>query len=261
MFRRYECVRQVDDSDCGAAALATIARYHGITFGLQAMRDLAGTDRIGTNLLGLLGAAERLGFAAKAVEGSYEALAAAPLPAIAHVHTPEGLGHFVVLHRASKKSVVIADPARGVEKLTRDEFCATWTGYLLLMTPDETAAQVRPEHGEISSPMLRFASLLQIHRGLLVEGFVCAVLMTLLGITTSYFVQHLVDSVLVRGEARFLNALGVGMVMIVLFRTLFGAVRHSASAPPSDSLRNSRRSGGLNRTSGAARAHDGHGCH
>ena len=49
--------------------------------------------------------------------------------------------------------------------------------------------------------------------------------MTLLGISTSYFVQHLVDSVLVRGEARLLNALGVGMLVIVVFRTLFGVLR------------------------------------
>ena len=49
--------------------------------------------------------------------------------------------------------------------------------------------------------------------------------MTLLGVATSYFVQHLVDSVLVRHEGRLLNALGVGMVLILLFRTLFGVLR------------------------------------
>src|SRR5207248_6209768 len=42
---------------------------------------------------------------------------------------------------------------------------------------------------------------------------------------TSYFVQHLVDSVLVRQEVRLLNALGVGMVLVVAFRTLLGALR------------------------------------
>ena len=65
MSRRYQIVRQSDESDCGAAALATVALYHGLPLGLQKARDLAGTDRIGTNLLGLLEAAERLGFSAK----------------------------------------------------------------------------------------------------------------------------------------------------------------------------------------------------
>ena len=36
------------------------------------MRDLAGTDRIGTSLRGLLQAAEALGFAAKAVKGAQQ---------------------------------------------------------------------------------------------------------------------------------------------------------------------------------------------
>ena len=49
--------------------------------------------------------------------------------------------------------------------------------------------------------------------------------MTLLGISTSYFVQHLVDSVLVRGETPLLNALGLGMVLVIVFRTAFGVLR------------------------------------
>ena len=60
---------------------------------------------------------------------------------------------------------------------------------------------------------------------MLAEAFVCTLLMTLLGVSTSYFIQHLVDSVLVRHEERLLNALGIGMVLILLFRTLLGLLR------------------------------------
>src|SRR6516164_6955872 len=117
MFRKYTCVRQHDQSDCGAAALATVALHYRRPLGLEQLRDLAGTDRIGTNLLGLLQAAERLGFSARGVKGPYEALPQVPLPAIAHVKTEEGLGHFVVLYQVKKNAVVVADPARGVRKL------------------------------------------------------------------------------------------------------------------------------------------------
>lgn len=224
MFQRFHCVRQADGSDCGAAALATIARHHGVEFGLQTMRELAGTDRVGTNLWGLMQAAERIGFAAKAVKGSYEALMSAPLPAIAHIKTAEGLGHFVVLHRVARKGVVIADPARGVQKLSQAQFSRQWTGYVLLLMPDETRKSREVVPG-MKGPTWRFWSLLQMQRGILFEASLCALLMTLLGISTSYFIQHLVDSVLVRGETRLLNALGVGMVAILLFRTLFGMLR------------------------------------
>jgi HlyB family type I secretion system ABC transporter len=224
VLRRYAFVRQDDGSDCGAAALATIARHYRLNVGLQQMRDLAGTDRIGTNLLGLVQAAERLGFSARGVKGPYDALPGIPLPSIAHVRTEEGLGHFVVLHRVGPQGVVVADPARGIRRLTRGEFCATWTGYLLLVAP-ETGLRPAGMGQTPATPWRRFLGLLSAHTPILAEAFVCALLMTVLGISTSYFIQHLVDSVLVRNEGRLLNALGIGMVLVVLFKTLFGVLR------------------------------------
>ena len=82
---RYALVRQNDSTDCGAASLATVLRHYQMTMGLEQLRELTGTDRIGTNLLALMNAAEKLGFSAKGVEGPYSALTQIPLPAIAHV--------------------------------------------------------------------------------------------------------------------------------------------------------------------------------
>src|SRR5262249_1017437 len=74
-------------------------------------------------------------------------------------------------------------------------------------------------------PWRRLFGLLRAHTPVLVEACICALLMTLLGVATSYFLQHLVDSVLVRYEKRLLNALGIGMVLLLLFRTLFSMLR------------------------------------
>jgi ATP-binding cassette subfamily B protein len=229
MNGRFVCVKQNDASDCGAAALATVALHHRRPISLEQVRDLAGTDRVGTNLAGLLGGAEKLGFSARGVKGPYEALPQVPLPAVAHTKTDEGLGHFVVLHRVRKDGVVVADPARGVVKLTRDEFCRAWTGYLLLMVPDP-AARPQARARAPRSAGCRFLSLLRPHTAVLAEAFFCALLMTLLGVATSYYVQHLVDWVLVHRENRLLNALGVGMVLITVFRALFSALRNYLAA-------------------------------
>jgi ATP-binding cassette subfamily B protein len=128
-----------------------------------------------------------------------------------------------VLHQVTKRGVLVADPGRGVRTMAADEFKSAWTGYLLLLAPDQ--AGPRRIGGEPLSPWRRFLGLLTCHTGLLAEAVVCAILMTVLGVSTSYFVQHLVDSVLVRQEVRLLNALGVGMVLVVVFRTLFGLLR------------------------------------
>jgi ATP-binding cassette, subfamily C, bacteriocin exporter len=220
MFRRYVCVRQGDQSDCGPAALATIALHHGLRVSRERLREVTGTDRVGTNLLGLLKGAEKLGLRGRAVKGDFAGLASVPLPAIAHVKTKEGLGHYVVLHEVKTDRVIVADPAAGIERRSKDDFCASWTGYALLLSP----APAFTKGGDISAGR-RFMQLVLRQRGLLVEAFVCAVLMTVLGLSTSLFVQHLVDGVLVQHQSSLLDALGIGMVVIVLFRTVFSALR------------------------------------
>ncbi len=221
MFGKYVCVRQQDETDCGPAVLATIALHYRMPVPVQKLRALAGTDRAGTNLLGLVRGAEQIGMTARAVKGSYEELTAAPLPAIAHCTTEEGFGHFVVLHRVRKDSVVVADPSKGVLTLSRDRFCRTWSGHLLLVAFEGA----KPEGGLPPSPWRRFYSLLRPQAGLLWEAFFCAILVTVLGLSTSFFLQHLVDSVLVHGETRLLNGLAIGMVIVLVFRCLLSGVR------------------------------------
>lgn len=219
----YACVRQRDQSDCGAAALATIALHHGRAVGLQKVREFAGTDRIGTNLSGMIEGASKLGFSARAVKGPFEALAGVPLPAIAHVVTEQRLGHFVVLHRVGKQEVVLADPAQGVVRWTTEQFRARWTGYLILLAKDREPEDAPT--GAASGALARFLGLLAPNASVLAEAFVCALLLTALGLSTSFFIRHLADSVLAHGETRILNALAIGMLLVLVFRTLFGALR------------------------------------
>lgn len=224
MRPRYTVVRQVDGSDCGAAALATVALHHGLALGLQQIRDFAYTDREGATLLDLLRGAETLGFSAMGVRAHFEHLGQVPLPAIAHTKNDEDLGHYIVIHQIRPNRVIIADPRKGLETLSRDEFCKRWSGHLLVLAPGSNAVPP-PSSGKRPRPLLRFLQVLQPHLPLLGETVLCAVLMTMLGVCTSYFVQHLVDSILTRNEGRLLNALGIGMLLIVLFRALFGIVR------------------------------------
>lgn len=223
MWRRTELVRQNDRSDCGAAALATVARHYGQTVGLEKLRDLSDTDGSGASLLGLLRAAQTLGFSAKAIRcPSVESLGLVSLPAIAHVTDADGNGHFVVLMKLRKGKALIADPAGSVGWEATAAFSGRWSGNLLLVWPNEAAPRIADGK---AGPWSRFVQLLLPHRALLVEVVACALLMSLLAISTSYFVQHLIDSVLVRSERSLLNALGIGMLLITLFRTAFGVVR------------------------------------
>src|SRR5262249_53465032 len=111
-----------------------------------------------------------------------------------------------------------------IKKLSREEFCKWWTGYLLLLTPEHPGAPTG-KAAPATSPWRRLAGLMRWQLPILAEAFVCVLLMTLLGVGTSYFIQQLVDNVLVRHDVHLLNALGAGMLLVLLFRALFGALR------------------------------------
>jgi len=220
MFRPVPCIRQHDETDCGPAVLATVARRHGLRVGIGRIRELAGTDTRGTTLLALRDAAHRIGFSAKGVEGEYEHLLRIPLPVVAHVRL-ERLEHFVVVHRAKRARVLVADPARGLRWMGREEFESIWTGVLLLLEPTPALRAVEPS----PSILERLFAVMRPHRSILLEAFACAVVFSLLGIATSFYVKFLVDRVFVRGEVDILHAVGLGMILVLVFRALFAAFR------------------------------------
>jgi ATP-binding cassette subfamily B protein len=216
----YAFVLQQDQTDCAAAALATVAAHHGVKVGIGRVRDLVGMDLHGASMLGIVKGAETLGFSATGAKGDADGLRHIPLPAILHWTLDGGLGHFVVLHRIKKDCAVIADPAQGIVKVGLDELMRRWTGYVVLLTP----RALRPDAPSASKADLLLA-LLAPHRGVLAGATACAAALTLLGLASSLYMRHLMDHILVHGQTSLLNLASLGMVLVLLFRALFGAVR------------------------------------
>jgi ATP-binding cassette, subfamily C, bacteriocin exporter len=67
-------IKQRDITDCGAACLASIAAHYKLRIPVSRIRQLAGTDKKGTNILGLVEASRKMGFTAKGVRGEFESL-------------------------------------------------------------------------------------------------------------------------------------------------------------------------------------------
>ena len=60
IITEYQCIMQHDITDCGAACIATIYKIS-----ITRIREVAGTDKQGTNVYGVIKAAEHFGFSAK----------------------------------------------------------------------------------------------------------------------------------------------------------------------------------------------------
>ena len=111
MMRSGLKIKQHDITDCGAACLASVSAYYSLHLPLSKIRQFAHTDQAGTNILGLLEAAQKLGFDAKGVRGDKESLYKIPKPAIAHVVMNKKFQHYVVIFKVTRSKVKIMDPA------------------------------------------------------------------------------------------------------------------------------------------------------
>ena len=230
---KYYCIKQHDITDCGAACLATILKQNGYKIGIAKIREIAGTDRQGTNVYGLVKAAEQFGLSAKAVKGNKEAFfSGLLLPCIAHVIVDGSLLHYVVIHKITKKQVVIADPAVGIVKITPEEFFGEnygsskipkyqWDGVLILLARKETLKKGDETKGLFS----RFFHLLIPQKNLLIHIFVASLIYTVLGILGAFYFKVLIDSVLPDGLKTTLLTLSIGVVLLNIFKVLLNAFR------------------------------------
>ena len=210
-------VKQRDITDCGAACLASVAAHYKLTLPVARIRQLAGTDKKGTNVLGLVEAAGKMGFLAKGVRGEWDSLFKIPKPAIAHVIVREVLQHYVVLIKTTDKYIEIMDPADGaIHKVSHEEFKKEWTGVLVLIAPGEKFT-VRNE--KTSTPV-RFWRLIKPSRSILLQSLIGALVFSVLGLSMSLYVGKLVDNVLPGGNLNLLNLLGAAMLIIIILRLL-----------------------------------------
>lgn len=203
--------------------MATIALHHGRRFSLARVREAVRTDLRGTTAMGLIEGCERLGFHARGVHAAFEALAQVPMPAVAHWEE-EGRSHYVVLHRITKRRVVVADPARGVRHLTHGEVQKHWSGVLILVTPDEDLAR-GDTVAESEPSWRRLLHLLAGQRRDLAEAALAAVLLMVLGLGTAVYIQALLDSALALRSVQTLHLLGVAMLIVILARAVLGVLR------------------------------------
>ena len=230
---KYYCIKQHDITDCGAACLATICKQNGYKIGITKIREVAGTDKQGTNAYGVIKAAEALGFSAKGVKGNKEAFFSEfPLPCIAHVIVDGSLLHYVVIHKITKKQVIIADPGVGIVKLTPEEFFGEvyeegkppkyqWSGVLVLLVKNETFKKGDETKGLFS----RFFHLLIPQKKLLLHIFVASLIYTILGILGAFYFKELLDNVLPNGLKKTLMTLSIGVILLNVFKVLLNAFR------------------------------------
>lgn len=215
-------IKQLDITDSGAACLASVCAYYGLQVPIMKIRIYAFTDQKGTNILGMVEAAQRLGLSAKGVKGPYDALTSIPLPAIALVVVKDVLRHFVVIYKVSSKGVTYMDPGDGkMHKVTRVKFEKMWTNILILLQPSECFEPGK----EKTSVAMRFLQLLAPHKSMMHQALFGALVYSILGLSVSVYVGKITDYVLVDENVNLLNLMGIIMIVLLVLRTFIGCMK------------------------------------
>jgi ATP-binding cassette subfamily B protein len=226
--KKYKCIRQHDVADCGAAVIATVCMQYGKETTITKLRDMSGTDIKGTTALGIIDCFEKLGFESVLWKLTRENFTESfTLPAIARILTKEGLSHFVVIHKIYKEKgrvakLLIADPAKGLIKQSADEFFEDFDGNLILCSPTNEFIADKTKTGGTFS---RFSKLLFAQKGLFAYAIIGSIILTLLGIASSFFNKVLMDEILPYNLKNQLVMLCIGFGVIGLFNVLLGAAR------------------------------------
>jgi ATP-binding cassette, subfamily C, bacteriocin exporter len=215
-------IKQHDAMDCGAAAVASVCAFYKLQIPIARVRQYANTDKKGTSLFGLVEAAKRLGFTAKGVKANIENLTDIEYPAIAHILSQGKFPHYVVIYKVTSKYVQFMDPEYGdMKKFTLENFEKEWTGYMVLLQPDENF-----KAGKIGTSKVKVVlSLLKPNRGSIVQMIVGSLLYTVLGITTSIYVGKITDYVIPNYNGNLMNLLSMAMLLVIFMQLIIGILR------------------------------------
>ncbi|OZH56014.1 ABC transporter ATP-binding protein [Hydrocoleum sp. CS-953] len=227
-FNKYPIILQQSEEDCGAACLASIAKYHGRNLTINRIRETIGTNQQGTTLLGLKQGADTIGFNARSVKanpGILNKIEQAPLPAIIHW---QGY-HWVVLYGKQGDKYVIADPAIGIRFLSEKELAEAWEDWVcLLVEPDPK--RFFSEADEKVSSISRLVRRVWYYRQIIIQVFLLNIVLGLLSIASPFLVQILTDDVLVRGDFQLLTSVVIAVIVMNIFSSCLELVQSNMIA-------------------------------
>ncbi|MBK6864692.1 MAG: peptidase domain-containing ABC transporter [Ideonella sp.] len=215
---RLPVMLQTEAAECALACLAMIAAWHGLHSDLPTLRRRVSLSLKGATMADLVRMAGDLQLAPRPLRAELEHLGQLELPCILHWD----MNHFVVLKSVGRSHVEIHDPARGVRRLTHDELSRHFTGVVLELTPE---ADFRPR---VEREPLSLARLLGRVTGLkrsLLQIFALALALEAFALLSPFFMQWVVDGVLLSADRSLLVTLGVGFAMLVVIQVATGALR------------------------------------
>lgn len=187
-------VLQHNASDCGVACLLSLIRYYGGVTSMENLRELSGTSKQGTTLLGLYQAAIKLGLDAEGCEANVTSLIEHGQPVILHTLIDKRFEHYVVCYGYENGKFLISDPAKGIVFLNEVELELIWVSHACLKVSLTNSFERKNSIEKKKKKWL--IDLLREDFPLLGISVALGLLISILGMTTAIFSQKLIDYII-----------------------------------------------------------------
>ena len=218
-------VPQIDARDCGVAALASISKFYGSDYSLAHLRELAKTNKEGTTALGIVKAAKEMSFETRAIQAdmSLFEMEDIPYPFIVHVNKEGKLQHYYVVYKNIKDHLIIGDPDPTVKvtKMTKDRFASEWTGVAIFLAP---APSYKP-HKDKKNGLMSFLPLIFRQRSLIFYIVLASLLVTLINIGGSYYLQGILDEYIPNQMKSTLGIISIGLIITYILQQIMSFSR------------------------------------
>lgn len=211
-------ILQSEAPECGIACVAMIASFHGHRTDLSAMRMRLAPSMKGVTLQHIAAIAQTMKLSPRGVQAPLELLPKLRLPAILHWD----MNHFVVLTRADGRRITVLDPARGKRVLTLAEASRHYTGVAMEFAPAEGFARTDERERITAWQLLSAAGGLG---GTIAQVMLLSLALEVFAVASPFFVQLVIDRVIVGRDRDLLTLLGLGFGLLVLMQVATTAVR------------------------------------
>ncbi len=216
--KRLPVILQTEAAECGLASIAMVAAYYGYKTDLTSLRQEHEISLKGANLEELMQIADKLKLSTRALRLDLEHLSQLKTPCILHWD----MNHFVVLKKVNKKSIEIHDPGLGERKYTMEEFSKHFTGVALELSPTE---EFKSEDSRVNLKLSDFWSKVTGLKSTLGKVFVLSLLLQAFAIASPYYMQLVVDEVILSYDQNLLAILAIGFGLLMAIEMVTGAVR------------------------------------
>jgi ATP-binding cassette subfamily B protein RaxB len=209
--RKLPLILQTEAAECGLASLAMVAGYHGFRTDLASMRRLFLVSIKGTTLGHLIGMANGMQMTTRPVKLDMEDMGQLRMPCILHWN----FNHFVVLKEVTGKGITVHDPAFGIRKLSWEEVSDAFTGVALELWPNTGfKAATFKQHIKLRELMGHVTGLYRSFSQILV----LALSLEVFALVSPFFLQWVIDNVIVTADRDLLTTLALGFGLLMLMQ-------------------------------------------